>query len=120
VVLEFFRTDCKPCVKGLPRLAALQRRYRGRPVQVLMVALLEKDEGERKLRAFLKRHPVPFPVLIDAYGVAAKRYIRQGDGLKLPGLFLIDRDGVLRAREPGLLDAKGAERLHRRIDALLR
>lgn len=119
VILDFFRTDCKPCRTCLPKLVALQRRLKGKPVQVLMVALLEEDEGEEKLRAFLKKTPIPFPVLIDAYGVVAKKYIKKGSGFRLPSVFLIDRNGVLRGRL-GYLDAKGLQRLQEQINTLLR
>lgn len=118
VVLDFFRTDCKPCRKSLPKLVGLQRSVKGKAVQVMMVSLLEEEEGEEKLRAFLKKSPVPFPVLIDAYGVVAKKYIRKGNALKLPSLFVIDREGVLRAQD-GFIDTEGVKRLHEQIKRLL-
>ena len=96
VVLDFFRTDCAPCVKALPKLVALHNKFKGRGVTVLLVALLEQERGEQKLAAFLKRHPVPFSVLVDSYEVAAKKYVVQRGRAKIPALFVVDRKRVLR------------------------
>jgi peroxiredoxin len=117
VVLDFFRTDCKPCRKSLPHLVQLCGKLKGKPVQLVLVALLEEEEGEEKLKAFLAKNPLPFTVLIDTYGVVAKKYVRKGNGFELPSLFAIDRNGVLRARE-GFVDAKRAEGLLGQIKRL--
>jgi peroxiredoxin len=98
VVIDFFRTDCKPCRSSMPKLRALAKDFTGKPVKFIMVALLEDQEGRSKLNAFLQRNPVPFPVLVDAYGVVAKKYIRQGNGVKLPALFVIGPNGKVEGR----------------------
>ena len=102
VLLDFFRTDCKPCHKGLAKLIGLHKKYKGKGVTVYLVALLEDDGGEGKLNAFLKKNPLPFPVLVDAYGVVGKKYVKSGNGFSIPALFVIDKDGVLRAHVQGL------------------
>jgi peroxiredoxin len=98
VLLDFFRTDCAPCKKALPKLVDLHRKLAGKPLQVMLLALLEEDEGEEKLERFLKANPVPFLVLVDPYGTAAKKYIADKGGYQIPSLFMIDRGGVLRHR----------------------
>ena len=97
-VLDFFRTDCKPCRKSLPALTKLQQQFRGKKVKVMLIALLEEDEGERKVEAFFKKNRVAFPVLLDAYGSVAKKYIAKGRSVQLPSLFVIDSRGVVRIR----------------------
>jgi len=114
VVLDFFRTDCKPCRAGLPKLAALHRKLGGKGLQIVLIALLEEDEGKEKLEAFLKAHPLPFPVLVDAYAVAGKRYVAKNGGMQIPALFVVDRQGVLRGRFAAL-NAK----THAQLEALL-
>jgi peroxiredoxin len=119
VVLDFFRTDCKPCRASLPHLVGLHRKLAARGVLVALVALLEEDEGEARLEAFLKQTPLPFPVLVDAYGVVAKKYVRKGEGFQIPQTFVVDRQAVLRVRQ-GALDAKAAAALQASIEALLK
>lgn len=119
VVLDFFRTDCKPCRASLPHLTALHNKLAARGVLVLLVALLEEEEGEEKLNAFLAKKKLPFPVLVDAYGVVAKKYVRKGGGFQIPQIFVIDRQALLKGRQ-GALDAKAQSALQRLIEGLLR
>jgi len=101
VLIDFFRTDCKPCLKELPQVIAYHEKHKSE-VQVLMIALLEEENGRKKLDTFLKKHKLPFPVLVDAYENTAKKYIVDGESLTLPSIFFIDEKGVVRARLVGL------------------
>jgi peroxiredoxin len=119
VVLDFFRTDCKPCRKALPKLVALHKTFKDKPVRVILVALLEEDEGQEKLDRFLEKQRLPFAVLVDTYAVAGKKYVAKGRGVQIPALFVIDRSGVLRARFSGLA-SKSKATIHKTISDLLK
>ncbi len=101
VLLDFFQTDCVPCKKELPQVVAYHNKFKDK-VQVMMIALLESEDGRAKLDKFLKDNKIPFPVLIDEYENAAKKYIVDGETVTLPSIFLIDENGVVRARFVGL------------------
>ncbi len=101
VLLDFFRTDCKPCMKELPEVLAFHEKHKGK-VQVLMIALLEEENGRTKLDQWLKKNKPPFPVLVDAYETVAKKYIVKGETVSLPSMFLIDQNGIVRAKLEGL------------------
>lgn len=118
VVLDFFRTDCKPCRKSLPKLVELHKRLKGKAVRVMLVALLEEEEGQEKLERFLSSRRLPFPVLVDSYAVAGKKYVEHNGDIQIPALFVIDRQGVLRAKVRGV-DAKELAKLHKLIEDLL-
>lgn len=115
VVVDFFRTDCKPCVKSLVALKKLHKAYgKDKRVRFLVVALLEQDGGEGRLEAFLKKTPVPFPVVVDAYDTVAKKFIAKGNSVQLPSLFVVDKKGVVRWRHTELLtDTKALDKLLR-------
>ncbi len=101
VLIDFFRTDCKPCMKELPQVLAYYEKHKDK-VQVIMIALLESENGRDKLDKFLKAHNFEFPVLVDAYETVAKKYIVDGETVTLPSIFFIDRNGMVRARFVGL------------------
>ncbi len=101
VLIDFFRTDCAPCVKELPQVIAYHEKHKDE-VRILMVALLETENGEEKLDLFLKAHKVPFTVVVDSYETAAKKYIVDDDSLTLPSIFLLSKDGKVLARLVGL------------------
>ncbi len=103
VLIDFFRTDCQPCLDALPELVALHNKYNPRGLEIMMVALLEKDRGEEKLRAFLARHKLPFTVVQDITEHVAEKFM--GKRTALPATFLVDRDGVLRKTK---FSAKGS------------
>ncbi len=119
VLLDFFRTDCQPCRKALPRLVELQKKLGAKPVKIIVVALLEEEEGQEKLDRFLQETKLPLLVLVDPYGSAAKKYVSHKGGLQIPALFLVDRTGVLRRRLQGA-EAESVPKLATQLEELLR
>jgi peroxiredoxin len=101
VLLDFFSTDCKSCKEELPHVVEFSKKHSD-TIQVLLVALLEKDEGQNKLEEFLRINPLPFPVLADTYSSVAKKYVTNGDTVTIPALFLIDSQGTVRETWVGL------------------
>ncbi|MBN2496396.1 MAG: TlpA family protein disulfide reductase [Deltaproteobacteria bacterium] len=101
VLIDFFRTDCKPCMQELPEIIKFHGKHKDK-VQVLMIALLEEKGGRDKLNNWLKANKLPFPVLVDAYETVAKKYIVDGETLSLPSIFFIDENGIVRAQLVGL------------------
>ena len=106
VLLDFFSTDCAPCKKSLPRLIKLYRKLKKGSVHFFIVALPEEERGREKLEAYFKRHKVPFQVLLDKYGRAAKDYSSGGEKVTLPSLFIVGKKGKLRL---GMEGEKGKE-----------
>ena len=69
-VVDFFGTWCVPCVKALPKLSALQEKYKEQ-----LSILLVSNEAEDKLNAFIKKHnSFKFPVVVDAEDVFTRYF----------------------------------------------
>src|SRR5690606_24739944 len=60
VIVHFFATWCEPCVEELASLRALNQRMKDQPFTILAVNVGEIDA---RVRNFVRKHPVEFPVL---------------------------------------------------------
>lgn len=59
VVLNYWATWCKPCREEMPELDRLHRERD----DVVVLGIAWEDTGADRLRAFLERYPVGYPVL---------------------------------------------------------
>jgi len=102
VFLNFWTETCGPCKEEMPSLATLARVLRGRKDMVLLTVTIDEDRTKVRdlLRVLLDGEP-PFPVLFDTDSeIVAGRY-----GTKLfPETWLIDKNGIIRARIDGARD----------------
>ena len=115
VVVNFWASWCKPCVKELPELAAYHARLAGR-TDVAMVSF-NVGEDRAAVEAFLERSPVSFPVycgdaLVEPMELAAFPTKMILDARK-PGP---DGSAVVRFRREGLTSVASIEA---RVAALL-
>ena len=91
VVVNFWATWCNPCLKEMPALSALDtmREY------IDVVGLAYEDTTPAAMNAFLKTHPVSYPVaLVDVYNPPADFETPAG----LPMTYLIKPDGKVAKR----------------------
>jgi thiol-disulfide isomerase/thioredoxin len=95
IVLMFSANWCAPCKARYPSLRALQKKFKGRPLEVVTVMA----DGELKtVRAAIDRGDITWRAVWDgAAGPIASRWNVQG----LPTLYVIDRRGVIRDRDAG-------------------
>ncbi len=95
VLLHFWATWCKACVKELPSLEKMNKRYAKRGVRLLAVAL----ESKKRVRAYLKEHAIDVPVYFDRYGAVMRAYnvnllpitvviLKKGGEAKVAGRFI--------------------------------
>jgi len=121
VLLDFFSTDCAPCKKSLPRLVKLYGELNREKVRFFIVAIPEPERGREKLEAYFKKHPMPFQVLVDKYGRAARDYASAGDKkVELPSLFIVGKQGKLRLSMKGDKGKQAFDRIARKLRALAR
>jgi thiol-disulfide isomerase/thioredoxin len=64
LVLNFWATWCKPCVKELPYFEALKKNYISSKVKVILVSLDFKREFESRVKPFIKENNITSEVLL--------------------------------------------------------
>ena len=96
VVLDFWATWCKPCIKSLPKLQEIAREYGERGVGVYAVNT-DGPRNQPKVRPFLKRHRLELPVLLDH----TRQVMKQFQFSVLPASLIISTEGAVVYRHVG-------------------
>jgi len=98
VLVDFWATNCPPCLKELPRLKQLYRDYQSSDFEVLGVSL---DKRVETVEEFQKKWQLPWRLMISETDVGATRARYRVE--TIPAVFLIDQTGKIVA-----FDLKGA------------
>lgn len=88
VILSFFTTYCKPCLKEIPELERLTEIYRNKNLKAFLINLKEDRD---LVNQFVNQKGIKLPVLLDRYGVVANKY----GVTSVPRIFVINQDGRL-------------------------
>ena len=111
VLVNFFATWCKPCMKELPLLQNLYEKFDGKRVKWFLVDITEATrtspgfEDSPKAGPFLAKKGMTMPILNDNRGVAKERY-----GAKtLPRLYVIDKFQTIRLAKKGFHEGEDFE-----------
>jgi cytochrome oxidase Cu insertion factor (SCO1/SenC/PrrC family) len=95
-LVYFWFTHCPPCVQITPHLVSLQRKFTARNFTVVGLnadKILELGYEDSERKAYLEKHKINFPV-----GHLSPAAQAAYGGVQLfPTLFLVDKDGVIRA-----------------------
>ncbi|MGO9325153.1 MAG: TlpA family protein disulfide reductase [Terracidiphilus sp.] len=109
VLLNFWATWCAPCRLEMPVFAAWQRQYAQQGFQVIGISM---DDDAAAARGLVEGFKLNYPTAMGNERLAA----HYGGVLGLPLTFLIDRNGVVRARFQGETDVRVIEK---RVNVLL-
>jgi peroxiredoxin len=89
ILLDFWATFCEPCKAEFPHLGDLYTRDKDKGLLVLGVAM-DGPESSSEVPAFVKRHDVNFPVVLDDDSRIASLYDPKKS---MPLSVLIGKDG---------------------------
>lgn len=99
VVVNYWATWCSPCLKEMPDLDAFSKSRR----DVRVIGLAYEEIGPDELRAFLREHPVGYPVaIVDVFEPPADFPAPRG----LPMTWLIAPDGRVARKFLGPVSAQ--------------
>jgi len=115
VLVDFWATFCKPCLRAMPELDALYRARQARGFVVLGVSI-DGPGSTADVQAAVARLGVSFPILLDQESRAVALYNPRASA---PFSVLIGRDGAVLAQREGYTTGSH-DALERDIDAALR
>ncbi|HUI57535.1 MAG TPA: redoxin family protein [Bryobacteraceae bacterium] len=94
VLLDFWATWCGPCRKSIP---VVEKLYQDFKAQGLVVLAIDAGEERAVVEEFLKKSPLPYPVVLSAdSGIVASYQVSA-----FPTFIMIGRDGKIVAHEIG-------------------
>jgi peroxiredoxin len=96
VVVNFWATWCKDCIKEMPKLVDTHRKFAARGYETIAVAV-RQDTAENIAR-FNTKHALPFRVVFDRSGALAREF---GNVRLTPTTFVIDKNGKVLQRYIG-------------------
>ncbi|MBS0569458.1 MAG: TlpA family protein disulfide reductase [Proteobacteria bacterium] len=100
VIVNFWATWCSPCLKELPDISAFVAAHKDK---VAAIGLDYEDAEPADIRAFLKDHPLSYPVSIVDLDQPPKDF---GAPRGLPNTFVVAPDGSLAKTFLGPIQAK--------------
>jgi peroxiredoxin len=87
IIFDFFSTKCPQCERTIEVLKKVKEEYEG-----IEVFLISFQDRERKLREFFKKKGMPFRILMDKFGYAARDY----GVISLPHTIILDGNCIWR------------------------
>lgn len=102
VIVNFWATWCGPCIKEMPELSALDAMRE----HIVVIGLAYEDNTPEAMAAFMKQHPVVYPVaLVDVYDPPKDFETPRG----LPMTYIIAPDGKVAKKYTGPVTARMIE-----------
>ncbi|MDB4257224.1 TlpA family protein disulfide reductase [Arcobacteraceae bacterium] len=89
VLINFWATWCKPCIKEMPSFVELQEKYKDD--FIILAVLFDKKQDLKKLNDFIKKHNINFPVTIGEENYVLAKAL--DDVNMIPESFLYNKEG---------------------------
>lgn len=111
VILEFWTTWCKPCIRAVPETIEVVESYREKGVVLYPI---NQRESPNRVRSFMKVHRWNVPMAMDSNGITSRRYAVN----TIPRTVLIGKDGKIKTIYTGF-SRNIKKRLEQELDTLL-
>lgn len=105
MVIDFWATWCKPCIKSFPAMQQVMEKYKNnRQVKFFYICTMEQGNAISNVKEFIHKNPFPFQILMDEKTTDMNLYkafthYRVDGGI--PYKLVIDGKGNIRFRTVG-------------------
>lgn len=110
VLVNLWATWCAPCVLEMPNFQKYYENYPG----CFEILAVSSGEAQDTVEKFVKDMRLTFPVVLDPQAKVYALYRFQG----YPTSYIIDKDGVLRFQQIGLMDEATLENYLTQVGAI--
>ena len=106
VLLDFWATWCKPCLKTMPRLQKLYDAHSEKGLEVLGFSIDEDKDRINKIRKMVDKLDISYPIFVDAKETPAWHQFKVK---AIPAMYLLDRESRIVAQWTGKIDYEEVE-----------
>lgn len=92
VLIDFWASWCKPCLKSVPYLKYLYKKYKDQGLEIIGISL---DNNEKKWKTAISKFDMDWPQLIDEKGGFDSPVAKQYRLTKIPQTYLLNADGQI-------------------------
>ncbi|MBS1716755.1 MAG: TlpA family protein disulfide reductase [Armatimonadetes bacterium] len=112
-IADFWATWCGPCRRTIPILIEIKKKYKGKAFEVVGMDLSERMPKEG-IQKFVSAMGMNYPVALQAESVARQIY-----AARLPTLYVVDKKGVVRFGESGMMYDPDGSKLSKLVGQLI-
>ena len=118
ILLNFWATWCKPCVKEFPELVKLYKQYKDKGFELVFISLDVPEDVEPKLKPFLQKQGVDFTTYYSTFKKPEElmEYIDKSWQGAIPSTYIYDKQGSLKS---SILGTRTYEQFEQEIIPLL-
>lgn len=107
VILNFWATWCPPCQAEMPHMQSFYEQNHNKGIEIVAVNLTSSDRGLYKVKEFVNKHHLTFPILLDEEGTVENMY----DTIAIPTTYIIDQEGFITEKITGPVNEERLENL---------
>jgi len=89
IILDFWATWCKPCLRELPHINKLHEKYKDKNLKVYAVSI-DTPASKSKIKPTIRRYKFTIPVLLDPNNEVVRNF---SPNRNVPYLVVIGADG---------------------------
>lgn len=107
VILNFWATWCPPCQAEMPHMQNFYEENHHKGIEIVAINLTSSDRGLDKVKEFVNKHHITFPILLDEEGTVENIY----DTIAIPTTYIIDQEGFITEKITGPVDEERLKNL---------